>query len=143
MQFIVSDRQSLLDAAVIALGSVAGVFALAQRNGLSITAALPDGLALSYELEDVVAPAVRSAYALRHISPATDIPRADYLELLYLTGTPRLYKPGSFDHIGKPDIIVDKIDQVIADLNAGRPLKVQSKHELTRIFQDSFDETFS
>ncbi|MEE0979891.1 MAG: hypothetical protein UH625_10870, partial [Muribaculaceae bacterium] len=80
MQFIVSDRQTLLDAAVIALGSVVGVFALAQRNDISITATLADGLPLSFELEDVVDPAVRSAYAVQHISPATDIPRADYLE---------------------------------------------------------------
>lgn len=142
MQFIVSDRQTLLDAAVIALGSVAGVFALAQRNDISITVTLADGLPLIFELEDVVAPAVRSAYAVQHISPATDIPRADYLELLYQTGTRRPPVAQKFD----PDnvgIVVDKIDEVIADLNAGRPLNIQSKNELTRIFQDPFDEVFS
>lgn len=142
MQFIVSDRQTLLDAAVIALGSVAGVFALAQRNNISITATLADGLPLSYELEDVVAPAVRSAYAVQNISPATDIPRADYLELLYQTGTkrPKIMRPRLPDDSA---IVVDKIDEVIADLEAGRPLNIQSKNELTRIFQDPFDEVFS
>lgn len=142
MQFIVSDRQTLLDAAIIALGSVAGVFALARRNDISVTASLPDGLALSYELEDIVAPAVRSAYAVRRISPATDIPRAHYLELLYQTGTRRPPVLNKFDPL-TPGIVVDKIDQVIADLEAGRPLKIQSKQELTRIFQDPFDEVFS
>lgn len=142
MQFIVSDRQTLLDAAVIALGSVAGVFALAQRNDISITATLSDGLPLSFELEDVVAPAVRSAYAVQHISPATDIPRADYLELLYQTGTKRPPQVQQF----RPDdsaILVDKIDEVLTDLKAGRPVIPQSPQELTRIFQDPFDEVFS
>lgn len=142
MQFIVSDRQTLIDAAIIALGSVAGVFALAKRNDISVTASLADGLPLSYELEDIVAPAVRSAYAVQRISPATDIPRAQYLELLYQTGTRRPPVINKFDPL-TPDIVVDKIDEVIADLEAGRPLKIQSKQELTRIFQDPFDEVFS
>ena len=38
MQITVNDRQTLLDIAVIVLGSAAGVFALAQRNGLPVTA---------------------------------------------------------------------------------------------------------
>lgn len=142
MQFIVSDRQTLIDAAIIALGSVAGVFALAKRNDISVTASLTDGLPLSYELEDIVAPAVRSAYAVQRISPATDIPRAQYLELLYQTGTRRPPVINKFDPL-TPDIVVDKIDEVIADLEAGRPLKIQSKQELTRIFQGPFDEVFS
>lgn len=142
MQFIVSDRQTLLDAAIVALGSVAGVFALVQRNGISLTASLPDGLPLTYELEDVVAPSVRSVYAVQRITPATDIPRADYMELLYQTGTrrPPVVRPY------QPDdslILVDKVDEIIADLNAGRPVKVHSKQEFTRIFQDPFDEVFS
>ena len=77
MQITVNDRQTLLDIAVIVLGSAAGVFALAQRNGLPVTATLADGQTLTYELEDVVSPAVRSAYALRRSSPATDIDAAE------------------------------------------------------------------
>lgn len=133
----------MLDAAIIALGSVAGVFALARRNGLSITASLSDGQPLTFELEDVVVPAVRSAYAVQRISPATDIPRANYLELLYQTGTRRPPVVQKSDYTDSTDIVVDKIDEVIADLTAGRPLQVQSKNELTRIFQDPFDEVFS
>lgn len=144
MLFTVSDRQSLIDVAIIALGSVAGVFDLARRNSLSVTATLSDGQQILYEMDDVVAPRVRSAYAIQRISPATDMPRAQYLELLYATGTKRppvVVKP--FDYIDNPDIVVDKIDQVIADLNAGRPVKVNSKQEFTRIFQDPFSEVFS
>lgn len=144
MLFTVSDRQSLIDVAVIALGSVAGVFDLALRNNLSVTASLKDGQQITYEMDDVVAPRVRSAYAVQRISPATDMPRAQYLELLYATGTKRppvAQKP--FDYIDHPDIVVDKIDQVIADLNAGRPVKSKSNQEFTRIFQDPFSEVFS
>lgn len=144
MLFTVSDRQSLIDVALICLGSVAGVFDLARRNGLSVTASLADGQNITYEMDDVVSTRVRSAYAVQSVNPATDIPRRQYLELLYATGTKRppvVVKP--FDYIDNPDIVVDKIDQVIADLNAGRPVKVQSKKEFTRIFSDSFDEIFS
>lgn len=142
MQITVNDRQSLLDIAVIALGSVSGVFALARRNGLSVTASLADGLSLTYELEDVVSPAVRSAYALRHISPATDIDPAEYSELLYMTGTrrPCIIRP----FVPAPDdLVIDKIDEVIGRLEAGKPVKVQSKQQFTRIFSDPFSEVFS
>lgn len=142
MQITVNDRQSLLDIAVIALGSVAGVFALAQRNGLSVTATLSDGQTLDYELEDVVNTAVRSAYALGHISPATDMPTAEYMEMLYMTGTARpcIIRP----YIPTDDVLtVEKVDEVLGQLASGQPVRVQSKQELTRIFSDPFSEVFS
>ena len=142
MQIIVNDRQTLLDIAVIALGSVAGVFALARRNGLSVTATLADGQTISYEMEDVVSPAVRSAYALQHISPATDINADEYRELLYMTGTMRPCIIRPFTPL--PDnLVIDKIDEVIGQLKMGKPVKVQSKQQLTRIFQNPFSEVFS
>ncbi len=143
MQIIVNDRQTLLDIAVIALGSAAGVFALAQRNGLSVTATLADGQAVAYELEDVVSLAVRSAYALRHISPATDIDPAEYRELLYQTGTkrPAVMRPwlDKYDDV----LVVDKVDEVLELLDRKQPVKVQSKQEFTRVFSDPFSEVFS
>lgn len=143
MQITVNDRQTLLDIAVIVLGSAAGVFALAQRNGLPVTATLADGQTLTYELEDVVSPAVRSAYALRRISPATDIDAAEYRELLYQTGTkrPTLTRPW----IGPAGdaLVVDKLDEVLDLLDRKQPVKVQSKQQLTRIFSDPFSEVFS
>ncbi len=142
MQITVNDRQTMLDIAVIALGSVAGVFALAELNGLSITTSLTDGQQLTYELEDVVSSAVRSAYAMEHIAPATDITRADYMELLYATGTPRpvIVGPSAKDH---DMLIVDKIDEVLNELANGQTPKPESKQQLTRIFQNPFDEIFS
>ncbi len=143
MQITVNDRQSLLDIAVIALGSVSGVFALARRNGLSVTATLADGQAITYELEDVVSPAVRSAYALQRISPATDIDLAEYRELLYMTGTrrPVIIRP-PFDLSGDA-LVIDKVDEVLDLLDRKQPVKVQSKQQLTRIFSDPFSEVFS
>lgn len=144
MQITVNDRQTLLDIAVIALGSVAGVFALAQRNGLPITATLSDGQTLAYELDDVVSPAVRSEYALRRISPATDIDAAEYRELLYATGTrrPVITRPPLVD-LSADRLNVDKIDEVLGQLANGQPVKVESQQQLTRVFSDPFSEIFS
>ena len=143
MQITVNDRQTLLDIAVIALGSAAGVFALAQRNGLPVTATLADGQTLNYELEDVVSPAVRSAYALRHICPATDIDPGEYKELLYQTGTKRPPLPRPWIDRADDALVVDKLDEVLDLLDRKEPVKVQSKQQLTRIFSDPFSEVFS
>lgn len=143
MQITVNDRQTLLDIAVIALGSAAGVFALAQRNGLPVTATLADGQTLNYELEDVVSPAVRSAYALRHICPATDMDPGEYKELLYQTGTKRPFGKASLMPDSDEVLVVDKIDEVLDLLDRKQPVKVESKQQLTRIFSDPFSEVFS
>lgn len=143
MQITVNDRQTLLDIAVIALGSAAGVFALAQRNGLPVTATLADGQTLNYELEDVVSPAVRSAYALRHICPATDIDPGEYKELLYQTGTKRPSLPRPWIDRADDALVLDKLDEVLDLLDRKEPVKVESKQQLTRIFSDPFREVFS
>lgn len=143
MQITVNDRQTLLDIAVITLGSAAGVFALAQRNGLPVTATLADGQTLNYELEDVVSPAVRSAYALRHICPATDIDPGEYKELLYQTGTKRPSLPRPWIDRADDALVLDKLDEVLDLLDRKEPVKVESKQQLTRIFSDPFSEVFS
>lgn len=56
MEIKVKDRQSLIDIAIIALGSAEGVFSLVKRNGLSLTDTLTDGQVLEYEADDIVAP---------------------------------------------------------------------------------------
>ena len=43
MEITVKDRQSLIDIAIIALGSAEGVFSLVKRNGLSLTDTLTAG----------------------------------------------------------------------------------------------------
>ena len=141
MQLTVKDRQSLPDIALLALGSLAGIFSLAVRNGLSVTATLADGQPIAYELEDVVSDTVSSEYALRHISPATDIDRADYLELLYQTGTPR--PPKQRDPIDLETTIPDKLDEVLDAFDKGETVNPQSTQQFTRVFQNPFSEIFS
>ena len=141
MQLTVKDRQSLPDIALLALGSLAGAFSLAVRNGLSVTASLADGQQIEYELEDVVSDAVRSAYALQRICPATDIDPAEYRELLYATGTTRPLKKRV--PVNPETTIPDKLDEVLDALEKGETITPESPQQFTRIFQDPFSEVFS
>ena len=85
MQIAVKDRQSLADIAVEYLGGVEGIFALAERNGISITARLEDGQTLDWELADTVDATVQKTYAAQGIEPATDIPQKEMEALLTAT----------------------------------------------------------
>lgn len=85
MQITVKDRQSLADIAVQYLGGVEGIFALAERNGISITAKLEDGQTLDWELADTVDATVQKTYAAQGIEPATDIPQKKMEALLTAT----------------------------------------------------------
>ena len=87
MEITVKDRQTLLDVAIVALGSAAGVFAFVRRNGISLTARLADGQVLAYDAADIIAPAIRDTYDVRGLSPATDIDSAEYKSLLIATGS--------------------------------------------------------
>lgn len=138
------DRQSLWDISVQYLGGVEGVFTLAARNGLSVTGRLGDGQVLEWEIADIVNLAVQSAYAVRGIVPATDIAEAEYQELLSATST----KAGGTTQSGavaQPDgaIVVDKIEEIIGELEAGKEVVVEGELTLTRIFEDAFDIVFA
>ena len=85
MQITVKDRQSLADIAVQYLGGVEGIFALAERNGISITAKLEDGQTLDWELADTVDATVQKTYAAQGIEPATNIPQKEMEALLTAT----------------------------------------------------------
>ncbi len=85
MQITVKDRQSLADIAVEYLGGVEGIFALAERNGISITARLEDGQTLDWELADTVDAQVQKTYAAQGIEPATDISGKEANVLLQAT----------------------------------------------------------
>lgn len=85
MQITVKDRQSLADIAVQYLGGVEGIFALAERNGISITARLTDGQKLDWELTDTVDATVQRIYEAHGIEPATDISAAEANTLLAAT----------------------------------------------------------
>lgn len=147
MEITVKDRQTLLDLAIVALGSAAGVFAFVRRNGISLTDKLTDGQVLAYDAADIVAPAIRETYDVRSISPATDIDRTDYLRLLIATGTAvRRYSdtPSNITTEQPADAIqVDPMEEAIADAIAGRPPKENTEIHLTRIFQNPFDDIFA
>lgn len=141
MQITVKDRQSLLDISLIALGSISGIFALALRNAISVTTPLADGFAIRYEIEDVLSPSVRSAYELCGIEPATEMDPAEYMELLYLTGTPRPVDKRSSTSSREP--VTDMLDKVIDALDRGDAITPQSPARFTRVFQNQFSEIFS
>lgn len=145
MQLTVKDRQSLPDIALLALGSLAGVFSLAVRNGLSVTAALADGQTIDYELEDVVSDSVRSAYSLQQICPATDIDPAEYRELLYQTGTrrPLIWTRPPLVDLDADDLNINKLDEVIGQIANNIPVKPAAKQQFTRVFDNPFSEIFS
>ena len=147
MEIIVKDRQTLLDIAIATFGSAAGVFASVRRNGISLTSALKDGQALTYEAADIIAPAIRDAYEVGGISPATDIDRTSYLRLLAATGSP--FKSIDGINAGIPvDLPAstfesDPLEEALSDVVAGRPPKENTEIHLTRIFQNPFDDTFA
>lgn len=147
MKLNIYQRQTLIDAAIIATGSVEGLFALAKRNNLSITAKLTDGQTVEYELDDVVNAPVRNYYAAKGISPATDIDRNEYNELLYQTGTlrPATIAPPQINIPGTDDKkIIDKLDEILWQIQTGQEVeKPVSKRPLTRIFKDQFSEVFA
>lgn len=147
MEITVKDRQTLLDLAIIHLGSAAGAFALVRRNGISLTANLKDGQALTYEAAEIIAPAIRETFAVRGLSPATDMDRTEYHSLLRATGTlsnaTDRIKPGAPAELPENSPPVDPLEEAISDAIAGRPPKENTTIHLTRIFQDAFDDTFA
>lgn len=145
MEITVKDRQTLLDLAIVALGSAAGVFAFVRRNGISLTAKLTDGQTLAYDAADIIAPTIRDTYDVRGLSPATDIDSREYLSLLIATGTSVKRYTQANKPMGLPadTLQVDPLEEALADVIAGRPPKENTEIHLTRIFQNPFDDTFA
>lgn len=83
MEITVKDRQSLFDIAIQYLGSVEGVWLLAERNNISITDELEDGTILKYDSTDIIDTKVVERYAQERVSPATDIDDNELNTLLY------------------------------------------------------------
>lgn len=83
MEAKVKERQTMFDVALEYLGGAEGAFALAERNGRSITDPLPEGTLLRYEAADVVSEKVVERYAQERVSPATDIDDKELNTLLY------------------------------------------------------------
>lgn len=147
MEITVKDRQTLLDVAIVALGSAAGVFAFVRRNGISLTARLADGQVLAYDAADIIAPAIRDTYDVRGLSPATDIDSAEYKSLLIATGSSaKRYNDTMADTVTEQPggtLQVDPLEEAIADAIAGRPPKKNTEIHLTRIFRNPFDDIFA
>lgn len=150
MEYIVKDRQTLLDVAIITLGSPAGVFALAVRNGISITSRLSDGQAIRYEMDDVIAPRIRRAYQARNISPATDILHDDWQRLLIAAGRFKAVadrRPvdieATLTRETEFEVMPDPLDLIIADIRAGKAPAKTNAPAITRYFCNEFDDTFA
>lgn len=147
MEIITKDRQTLLDLAIVALGSAAGVFALVRRNGISLTSKLTDGQALEYEAADIIATAIRDTYEVRGLSPATDMDNTEYLQLLAATGStvvlPVKITAGQGAETADETLQIDPLEEAISNAAAGMPPKENTQIHLTRIFQNPFDDTFA
>lgn len=139
MEVTVKDRQTMFDISVQCLGGVEGVFALAERNGVSITARLKDGMILTWDHTDVVNAIVQKTYADRGIMPATDIEAKEMQALLGIVPS----VSDSDATVSDDAVVVDKIDQIIADLVAGKEVVSESDLSLTRIFDNPFDVVFA
>ena len=138
------DRQSLWDIAVQYLGGVEGVFLLAARNGIEVTSRLKDGQRLEWEHDDVISPSIQSACTVKGIIPATDIDEQDYKELLAATSTKAATAIAAGKEQTEEDtIVIDKITEVIKDLQEGKPVESDGGQALTRIFEDEFDTVFA
>lgn len=77
----VKNGECLADIALCLTGAVEGVWALAVRNGVSVTAELRNGMELTWLPDDVEDADVAARYRSEKIEPATDI-SARHLALL-------------------------------------------------------------
>lgn len=145
MEVKAMDRQNLLDIAIQTLGGVEGIFLLAERNSLAITARLTDGQTISYESADTVNLKVQTAYSQRGLRPATEISTDDMNELLWATGTSRpcILPPIKWTDVGAEGVSLNKIWDTIAKIESGEEVKSESGLTLTRIFAGPFSSVFA
>ena len=76
------DGQSLVDLALMTTGATEGVWALALRNGVSVTGKLGHGTSIAYESEDIEDARTASRYEAEGICPATEVSEEMLAELL-------------------------------------------------------------
>ncbi len=82
MKTLAREGQCLVDIALAATGSTEGVWALALRNGLSVTGELGHGAEITWEAGDVADARVAGKYASEGICPATAVSERTLAELL-------------------------------------------------------------
>lgn len=173
MKVTVKDRQSLFDVAIQVLGSAEGVFALAERNGLSITDRLTDGQELEYDLGDIVDSRTAELVAARRICPATEIPSTDERALLLrvrsihapnILPPPPLVRPGIITTIGtmydsgvttqqpkamgvaaepEENVLNDVLNDAKKAAASNEPPPNKSGQAVTSIFSNEFNDSFA
>lgn len=146
MEVTVKDRQSLLDIAVQSLGGVEGVFALAERNNISITDRIEDGKVLLWEHGDTVNANIQKTYALRGLFPATEIESKDMTILLNETNDATIHSERprpQWSEIWGDTIETEKTQQILKKLQAGEEYVPTGNLSLTRIFDNPFDIVFA
>lgn len=146
MEVTVKDRQSLLDIAVQSLGGVEGVFALAERNNISITDRIEDGKVLLWEHGDTVNANIQKTYALRGLFPATEIESKDMAILLNETNDATIHSERprpQWSEIWSDTIETEKTQQILKKLQAGEEYVPTGNLSLTRIFDNPFDIVFA
>lgn len=79
----VKDGQCLVDIALMMTGATEGVWALALRNGLSVTATIEHGTEIAWEGEDIKDALTVRRYQTEGICPATEISSRALWELLH------------------------------------------------------------
>ena len=98
----------------------------------------------------------RLSYRSEHMAPtqlhlfsynATDIDEQDYKELLAATSTKVATAIAAVkeqpEQAEEDTIVIDKITEVIKDLQEGKPVESDGGQALTRIFEDEFDTVFA
>lgn len=118
MKVEVRYRQSLADIALQACGSLEAIFALAERNGMSITDEPTVGQTLVYELSDVVSKHDVRAYSEDGVTPAGAVDDALLRSLTETVTT---------DHWGEIGDASDDVEPAV----------------LTTIFRKEFDIQFA
>lgn len=118
MKIEVRNRQCLADIALQVCGSVEAVFAIAERNGLSITDDLAVGQILTYEPTDIEDKRVVAAFAADKIYPVGAADKNTLCALLQVVDN---------NGINLLNHTTDKVEPVI----------------LTNIFTEIFDITFA
>ena len=73
MKKTVKEGQSLVDIALETCGGVEATWALAVRNGLSVTSRIELGAQIAYESEDMADARIANKYAVEGIEPATEV----------------------------------------------------------------------
>ena len=96
------DGQSLVDIALMVTGSAEGVWALALRNGLSVTGPIECGDVIWWESEDVADARTASRYKVYGIYPATEVSEQT---LLYLLNEPIAKHKATYEMIEADEVV--------------------------------------